>query len=303
MPSRADLHVHTKYSGLARLGFLRFPESVNEPRDVVKQANSTGLQVVCITDHNTIHGGLKASETAKDFPGTEVVVGEEVSTSDGEIIGLFLNEDVPRGLSAAETIERIRSQGGLAIAPHPFSMHVPALGLKVDQLDLDALEILNAGHVDGYANKKAADHCRSGRWAKVAGSDSHALNTIGCAYTLFEGSGAEDLRREILAKRTDVGGEPMPMYKVVAWSMGVTLASDRLILRSFFGGLDDSDSFNPTLSKVKEISTGKKLLALIGSLIYFTPPVPFLVGMIGQRRVRIMNSVPVHEEIGSRGLL
>ncbi len=303
MASKADIHVHSKYSGLARLNFLRFPESVNEPRDIVKQANLAGLNLVCVTDHNTVLGGLKAKEYEKDFPGTEVIVGEEVSTRDGEILGLFLQEDVPKGLSAIETIERIRAQDGLVVSPHPFSQHVPALGLKVDLLSIDGLEVLNAGHVDGYANNKASQHAASGRWALLGGSDSHSLNTIGCAYTEFEGNGAEDFRRQILAKRTRPGGKEMTMSQVVAWSMGVVFAADILILRSMLGRIIEVDAQDPVLIKVREIGTSKKIVALVGSLIYFTPPIPFLVGMVGERMVKRLNSVPVHEINGNTPLL
>jgi predicted metal-dependent phosphoesterase TrpH len=294
MPSRADVHVHTKYSGLARLLFVRFPESISEPRDIVKQANRNGLSVVCVTDHNTVKGGLKAAAFAKEFPGTEVVVGEEVGTKDGEVIGLFLNEDIPQGLSAEETIERIRGQGGLTIAPHPFSMHVSALGTKVDALDLDGLEVLNAGHVDGYANMKADQYSRSGRWARLGGSDSHVLNTIGCAQTVFQGNSAEDFRREILDKRTDAAGQRQPMIKVVGWSMGVIAASDRVILRSLVGIKETDD--NPAWEKVEFMRFDKKLLALAGSFVYFLPPLPFIAEIVGEWRLRVMNSVPVHEE-------
>ncbi len=303
MASRADIHVHSKYSGLARLGFLRFPESVNEPRDIVKQASLAGLNVVCVTDHNNVHGGLKAKEHEKDFPGVEVVVGEEISTRDGEILGLFLQEEVPPGLSAIETIERIRAQDGLVVSPHPFSKHVPALGLKVDILSIDGLEVFNAGHVDGYANNKAAQHASSGRWALMGGSDSHSLNTIGCAYTEFDGNGGEDFRRQILAKKTRPGGKEMTMDQVVAWSMGVVLASDILILRSMLGRGMETDGLDPVLNKVLEIGTSKKIVALIGSLIYFTPPIPFLVGIIGERVIKRMNSVPVHDINGNTPLL
>jgi predicted metal-dependent phosphoesterase TrpH len=295
MASRADIHVHSKYSGLARLGFLRFPESVNEPRDIVKRANSAGLNLVCVTDHNTIHGGLKAKENEKDFPGTEVIVGEEVSTRDGEILGLFLQEEIPKGLTAMEAIDRIRAQDGIVVSPHPFSRHVPALGMKVDMLSIDGLEVLNAGHVDGFANNKAAQHAASGKWALMGGSDSHSLNTIGCAYTEFEGNGAEEFRRQILAKKTRAGGKAMTMDQVVAWSMGVVLASDILILRSMLGSILEVDALNPTLTKVQEIGTSKKIVALLGSLIYFTPPIPFLVGIVGEHMVKRLNSVPVHE--------
>ncbi len=303
MASRADIHVHSKYSGLARLNFLRFPESVNEPRDIVKQANLAGLNLVCVTDHNTVLGGLKAKEYEKDFPGTQVIVGEEVSTRDGEILGLFLKEDVPKGLSAIETIERIRAQDGLVVSPHPFSKHVPALGLKVDLLSIDGLEVLNAGHVDGYANSKASQHAASGRWALLGGSDSHSLNTIGCAYTEFEGNGAEDFRRQILAKRTKPGGKEMTMSQVVAWSMGVVFVADVLILRSMLGRIIEVDAQDPLLVKIKEIGTSKKIVALVGSMIYFTPPIPFLVGIVGERMVKRLNSVPVHEINGNTPLL
>jgi predicted metal-dependent phosphoesterase TrpH len=303
MASRADIHVHSKYSGLARLGFLRFPESVNEPRDIVKQASLAGLNQVCVADHNTIHGGLKAKEHEKDFRSVEVIVGEEVSTRDGEILGLFLQEEVPKGLSAIETIERIRAQDGLVVSPHPFSKHVPALGLKVDLLNIDGLEVLNAGHVDGYANDKASQHAASGRWAQMGGSDSHSLNTIGCAYTEFEGSGAEEFRRQILAKKTRAGGKEMTLDQVVAWSMGVVFASDVLILRSMLGGILEKDALDPVLNKVLEIGTSKKIVALLGSLIYFTPPIPFLVGIVGERVVKRLNSVPVHDINGNTPLL
>jgi len=303
MGSRADLHVHTKYSGLARLGFLRFPESVSEPRDVVKQANRKGLSVVCVTDHNTIRGGVLAKDHAKEFPGTEVVIGEEISTLDGELIGLYLNETVPKDLSAAESVDRIRAQGGITVAPHPFSAHVPGLGSRVDLLNLDALEVLNGGHVDGYANDKAAEHARSGRWATVGGSDSHSLPPIGCSYTEFDGQGAEGLRKSVLNKSTKAGGSPMPIGLHVAWSVEVAFASDRLLIGSLLGRNVEVDEYDVTMKKVRDIGTGKKILAIAGSIVFFVPPIPYLVGIIGQRRIRMMNSGPMHEEDSRKRLI
>ena len=295
--------MHTKYSGLARVGFLRFPESTSEPRAVVKKANAVGLSVVCVTDHNSITGGVKAKAFEKEFPGTEVIVGEEISTRDGEVIGLFLTEEIPRDLSAEESIERIRDQGGLAFAPHPFSRHVPALGLRVDHLDLDGLEVFNSGHVDGYANTKALEYSRSGKWAQVGGSDSHAIDTIGCAYTEFEGQTAEEFRREFLAKRTTANGVRMPLDKVIKWMVGVVFRSDVLILRSMLGLDGEEDPDDAVVNKVKEIGTSKKMLALAGSVVFFTPPVPYLVELIGERVVKKRNSVPIHEPEADHGFL
>lgn len=282
MRSRADIHVHTKYSGIGKLGFLRFPESVCDPRDVVKNADALGLKVVCITDHNSIEGALRAKGFERDYS-TEVVIGEEVSTSDGEVLGLYLNERVPPGLSVEETIDLIRGQDGLVVAPHPFSLHCPSLGERVETLDLDGIEVLNAGHIDGFANSKANEWGRSGRWALLGGSDSHALNTMAYAHTVFEGDTAEDLRKAILEKETQAKGSRMPLGMCINWSVGVVLASDVLILRSIFGLIREVDMHDPIVSKISVMETGKKVMALIGSIAYFIPPVPFLCGLTGKR--------------------
>ena len=137
----------------------------------------------------------------------------------------------------------------------------------------------------------------------MGGSDSHSLNTIGCAYTEFEGNGGEDFRRQVLAKKTKAGGKEMTMDQVVAWSMGVVLASDVLILKSMLGGILEIDEQDPVLRKVREIGASKKIVALLGSLIYFTPPIPFLVGIVGERVVKRLNSVPVHDINGNTPLL
>jgi len=279
---KADTHVHTKYSGVHRMGPLRFPESVSDPADVVKAARSAGMNVVCITDHNSIAGARKANAASKRIEGIEVVMGEEVSTADGEVIALFIEDEIPAGLSAVETIARIRAQDGVVIAPHPFSLHCPCLGERIAELGVDGIEVLNGGHLDDYANPRAMKAAESGRFARMGGSDSHSLKTIGCAHTLFEGSTSEDLRREILAKRTSAGGNPMPLDNAIAWSVGVVIESDRLILRSFLG-LDKEPTDDPIVWRVQRMKLGQKLGALFGSLVFFLPPVPYLAAMATQR--------------------
>ncbi|MEM2943126.1 MAG: PHP domain-containing protein [Methanomassiliicoccales archaeon] len=285
MESRADIHVHTKYSGIARLGFLRFPESVVEPYDAVKKAQNLGLKVLAITDHNSIYGAIKAKEFGKEI-GMQVVVGEEISTSDGEIIGLYLNEEIPPGLTAEETIDRIRDQDGIVMAPHPFSLHCPSLGEKIAFLDIDAIETINAGHIDGYANSIAAQKSESGKWAIVGGSDSHSISTIAHAYTTFEGETAEDLRKAIFSKTTAACGARMPLQVAISWSIGVVLASDFMILKSILGMIKEVDLHDPVIKKISLMTTGKKLLALVGSLIYLTPPVPYLCAITGEKLLK-----------------
>jgi predicted metal-dependent phosphoesterase TrpH len=291
MMSRADIHIHTRYSGVGRLGPLRFPESISDPKDVVKKAHSMGFRVICITDHNSIEGALIAKEHARFYKDFEVVVGEEISSADGEVVGLFLSEEIPPGLSIDETMGNIRKQGGLVIAPHPFSLHCPALGSRINELDIDGIETLNAGHIDGYANNKASEWSDQGRWANLGGSDSHTLSTIGDAYTLFEGETAEDLRRSILRKNTEVRGGAWRLEKAIHWSIGVVLTSDVLLLKSMLGLIREADMQDPLVSKIKVMKTGKKVLALMGSILYLIPPIPFLCGITGRqflkRRARI----------------
>jgi predicted metal-dependent phosphoesterase TrpH len=279
---RADIHVHTKYSGVHRLGALVFPESVSDPGDVVRSAKAAGMNVLCITDHNCIKGAMKARQVGKDLGGIEVVMGEEVSTADGEVLGLFLDEEIPAGLTATETISRIRAQNGLVVAPHPFSIHCPCLGDRIETLGIDGIEVLNGGHIDDYSNKRAVEAGQSGRYALMGGSDSHCLKTIGMAYTEFEGTTAEEFRRAVLAKRTSAGGKVIPLDKAIAWSVGVVLESDRLILRSLLG-LDREPTEDPILGRVQRMKLGQKLGALVGSFVYFLPPVPYLVGFASKK--------------------
>lgn len=285
MLSHVDVHVHTKYSGVTQHGMLRFPESVSNPQDVVRIAQRLRLDIVCITDHDNVLGAHKAKAFAKDCDGIEVVIGEEISTADGEIIGLFLNELIPPGLSVEETVDLVRQQDGMLVAPHPFSYHVPALGLLIDDIDLDGIEVINGGHIDGPANERALEHSRCGKWARVAGSDAHSLSQIGCAYTLFPGAGEEDFRKALKHKLTDVYGNPMPMHLGVQWSVGIVVKADELMLRSILGILEGEEG-DPLVEAIKSMRTDQKIMALFGTAIYLTPPIPYLAGIAAKAVMR-----------------
>lgn len=168
---RADLHTHTYYS----------PDSILSPRSLVAKCQRLGIGCVAVTDHNTVRGGLAVREIA-DFP---VIVGEEVRSADGEIIGLFLSQDVPPGLSAAETIRLIRDQGGLVGVPHPFDSLRSALRPDVAESvagDIDFVETLNARIVIPVHNKRAAEFARKHGLPASAGSDAHSGREVGRAY-------------------------------------------------------------------------------------------------------------------------
>ena len=106
---KADLHVHTCYS-----------VDCNTPlQRIVDRCLKIGINCLAVADHNTISGALKLKEMAP----FKVISAEEIMTSMGELIGLFLTEEVPKGLSPEETIARIKSQGGLVGIPHPYGRH------------------------------------------------------------------------------------------------------------------------------------------------------------------------------------
>jgi predicted metal-dependent phosphoesterase TrpH len=168
---RVDLHNHTHYS----------PDSILSPRRFVQECRRRGIDRPAVTDHNTIRGALAVRELA-DF---EVIIGEEIRSADGEIIGLFLEKDVPRDLTASETIERVKSQGGLVGVPHPFdhlrlALREAEMRSLIDQIDF--IETLNARMVFPSHNDKARAFALEHRKPMSAGSDAHSPWEVGRAY-------------------------------------------------------------------------------------------------------------------------
>ena len=170
---RADLHIHTEHS----------PDSVLPVRAMVRRCRDAGLGLIAVTDHNTIEGALRAREIS-EIP---VIVGQEITTSQGELTGLFLAEPVPRGLPAAETARRIRDQGGLVSVPHPFDVfrrnviHREALAEVIGLVDI--VEGFNARNTLASANSRARRLAESHGLPVTAVSDAHTAFELGRAYT------------------------------------------------------------------------------------------------------------------------
>ena len=174
---KVDMHTHSEYS----------PDSRTPLASQAAAIKAAGLHVVCATDHNTIEGALRLRELADGF---RVIVGEEVSSSDGEIIGLFLDKPVPRGLSAEETIARIRDQGGLVSVPHPFSrnrrFHLRRSVLERVWKDVDCIEVFNAREAFTQDNVRAAAFAKDKGLPGAVGSDAHRASEIGRAWVEVE---------------------------------------------------------------------------------------------------------------------
>lgn len=278
MAGKADLHTHTKYSGLTKVLFLEIPDSVSEPEDIVREAEAKRLDVLCVTDHNTIRGGLEAKRHAKEV---EVVVGEEVQTSDGEVLGLFLSEDVPPGLSAPEAIDMIHGMGGVAIAAHPFSAHCSALGDKALGLDLDGMEVFNAFHRDRYSNDLALSKSSGSGKALTGGSDAHAPMMVGDGFTTFDGTTGEELRKAILGRRTGFGGEYTTIRNIVWMTTILVLDLQRILARSLIGAEDrDRTEYSEAIYSMKKAT---KAVSLGGTFMFLLPPTAFVASVIGDR--------------------
>jgi len=170
---RVDLHSHTMWSG----------DSTTTPDEVLDAVVEAGLDVLCITDHNAIRG---ATALAATLP-CRVIVGEELRTHAGEIIGLFLTQRIAHGIPPAEAARQIRAQGGVVYIPHPFdpmrhNMAEPALyELAADGL-IDAVEVLNAKTSLRSLNERASSFADEFDLAHGAGSDAHVPLAIGAAY-------------------------------------------------------------------------------------------------------------------------
>lgn len=182
----ADLHVHTTWS-----------DGAATPAEVVSRARELGLCVIAITDHDCIDGALEAARLTD--PACEVVVGEEVTTLDGHVLGLFLSHPVQPGLDAGATIAAIHEQGGIAIPAHPYLRLGGARGVGVsgEGLEWDAIETRNGSPGAWWANRVAAR--RKARWARACtgGSDAHIVQAVGSVVTGFPGKTAAELRDAI----------------------------------------------------------------------------------------------------------
>lgn len=170
---RVDLHSHTMWSG----------DSTTTPDEIIDCVVASGLDVLCITDHNALAG---AEKLAAELP-CRVIVGEEVRTHVGEIIGLFLTERIPGGLQPVEVCRRIRDQDGIVYIPHPFD---PLRNcLRADVIDelvaeglVDAIEGRNGKTSLDHLNQRAVDYAASHGLATGAGSDAHVAEALGAAY-------------------------------------------------------------------------------------------------------------------------
>lgn len=178
---------------------------------IIKRCRESGINCIAIADHGTAEGALKMHKMAP-FP---VIVAEEMLTTQGEIMGMFLKETIPSGLTPQETIKRIRAQGGLVNIPHPYDK-VRGSALKdwvIDEIaaDIDLMEVLNARSVNAENIEKVRNFAAKHKIVQSAGSDAHSVQEIGNAYVVMPEFNGKDEFLKSLAKGEIFGHKASPL--------------------------------------------------------------------------------------------
>ena len=217
MKLRADLHSHSHYSR----------DSVISPPAFVAACQRKGIDCIAVTDHNSIEGAFVIQKLAP----FRVIIGEEVKTAEGEIIGLFLKELVPKGMSPEDTIRCIHDQGGIVTVPHPFDafrrsvIRREALERVIDQVD--AVEGYNCRNILGRHDSAAREVARRAGKPLTVGSDAHSPWELGGVHIEIDDF---ETPRELLAALDGgrvVFRRSLPMvhwistYAKVRWRLGL----------------------------------------------------------------------------------
>lgn len=217
--STADLHTHTTAS-----------DGTASPRELLEWASeATDLSVVAICDHNTNEGALEAASVAHLYR-VDVVVGQEVESSEGHILGLWTPEIIAPDMPAQQTVDAIHAQGGLAIIAHPFAprwwhRHGLRRGDRsiYDSVNFDGIEVANSTPLLLFANVQARAYLAENkdRLAATGGSDAHMRSVVGTSRTLFPGTTAQHLRAALESRATRGLGPSFQPLRALRYALKV----------------------------------------------------------------------------------
>ncbi len=194
---RFDLHVHSNYS-----------DGRDDVKTILKAAKKRGLDGIAITDHDSLGGSRAARRIIKDLELKMILIpGVEVTTADGHLLVLGVEEIPKRGLTPEETTEIAHDLGGITIVPHPYHPFRHAIG-RIPKCD--AVEVYNSKHLFGIANARALLGARKRRLPMVAGSDSHFAVTVGLGVTRIDAEDDRGAVEAIRSGRTRIEGRRTP---------------------------------------------------------------------------------------------
>lgn len=223
---KVDFHIHTNFSD--------GKNSVEEILDYVQ--NKTDIDYIAISDHDTIEGAILAKKliSSRNYR-FQVIIGEEISTKEGHLLGLFLNKKISPGLSFKETIFEIKKQGGVVVAPHPFYQSsfykdgnlIGGIGLKnvyKERNNIDAVETNNGNLIMFFSeNRKAAQLNQNiVQLPSVGGSDAHVLSSIGKSYTIVFGQTLNDIKNSLTLGQTIAANDKWDLKSIIDYTIFTT---------------------------------------------------------------------------------
>lgn len=207
---RVEFHSHTILSKGVKVKY----DGVDKPEEIVKSAKQKGLDAIVITDHNEIRGAVSGKKVAH---GIKVIIGEEISTINGHLIGVGLNKRIPPGFGVEETIEMIHDAGGVAIAPHPFDIKDQGIKLKAGLCD--AIEVFNSISMERVSNIHALSFGKKIKLSMVGGSDAHTKEMVGNVINIIEGSTEDDIVEAIRKGRVKIIPKYASIDQIIDWAI------------------------------------------------------------------------------------
>jgi predicted metal-dependent phosphoesterase TrpH len=211
MKGKFELHCHSHYSK----GVTIPHEGIPSPAEIVRRARRIGLSGVAITDHSGIRGWDSARREAKR-QGIVFIPGIELETLSGHVIGLGISGEVKDNMPLPETLDAIREQGGLSIAPHPFDLR--GHGIRNGIRHLEVVEAFNALCSDRLVNRFAEMKARKLGKPMVCGSDAHTLDMLGASLNLIDAKDLDSVLKEIRRGRVEMLKGYAPLRSIVEWN-------------------------------------------------------------------------------------
>lgn len=219
---RADLHLHSGASY----------DAEGSVEEILEKAEEFDLDVLAVTDHDQIDASLEAVELSEEHE-VSAIPGVEVSTEDGHLLAWNVEEVPEKDQPVEDTVEEVRSLGGVACIPHPFQRLRHGVG-GVE--DCDAVEVYNSRLLTGMSNRKAGRFARRRGLPTVAGSDAHIVDMVGQAYTIVDADddSPDAVMEAVKAGRTDVGGRRTPWrYSIRQFAAGGARKAKAFLSRPF----------------------------------------------------------------------
>jgi predicted metal-dependent phosphoesterase TrpH len=205
-----ELHCHSWYSKGRKIPW----EGVTSPEQIFRVLKRKDFSGVAITDHDSVKSWKDARKLARKH-GMVFIPGVEVSTKSGHVIGLGLSENVKKGMSVDSTVDEIRSQGGIAVAPHPLDLRSEGIGDEF--VKCDAAEAFNSLNLSRIENNIARGRIMKAGMPAVGGSDAHSAGMLGLTANHIDADDADGVLRQIKKGRVRIEGSYTPIPVVVSW--------------------------------------------------------------------------------------